>query len=174
MTQEEIKQFIADKTAEGLSLTAIQDALSAQGVKIRFMELRSNRCWQRKKLKKRLLKHPLPHRKIRRRKKLRRHPLKHPHRQAEKKSAVRPPSRSAPSRDPVLLCPALFLSGPVLRRTGTWIKPADWVWTMPAVSRTNRIFRNFRSNSVKRSECNSYILNKEKLSCLLKPVQPHL
>lgn len=40
MTQEEIKQFIADKTAEGLSLTAIQDALSAQGVKIRFMELR--------------------------------------------------------------------------------------------------------------------------------------
>lgn len=40
MTQEEIKQFIADKTAEGMSLTAIQDALSAQGVKIRFMELR--------------------------------------------------------------------------------------------------------------------------------------
>ena len=40
MTQEEIKQFIADKTAEGMSLTAVQDALSAQGVKIRFMELR--------------------------------------------------------------------------------------------------------------------------------------
>ena len=40
MTQEEIKQFIADKTAEGMSLTAIQDALSAQGVKIRFMEMR--------------------------------------------------------------------------------------------------------------------------------------
>lgn len=40
MTQEEIKQFIADKTAVGMSLTAIQDALSAQGVKIRFMELR--------------------------------------------------------------------------------------------------------------------------------------
>ena len=40
MTQEEIKQFIADKTAEGMSLTAIQDALSVQGVKIRFMELR--------------------------------------------------------------------------------------------------------------------------------------
>lgn len=40
MTQEEIKQFIADKTAAGMSLTAIQDALSAQGVKIRFMELR--------------------------------------------------------------------------------------------------------------------------------------
>ena len=40
MTQEEIKQFIADKTAEGMSLTAIQDTLSAQGVKIRFMELR--------------------------------------------------------------------------------------------------------------------------------------
>lgn len=40
MTQEEIKLFIADKTAEGMSLTAIQDALSAQGVKIRFMELR--------------------------------------------------------------------------------------------------------------------------------------
>ena len=40
MTQEEIKQFIADKTAAGMSLTAIQDALSAQGVKSRFMELR--------------------------------------------------------------------------------------------------------------------------------------
>ena len=40
MTQEEIKQFIADKTAEVMSLTAIQDALSVQGVKIRFMELR--------------------------------------------------------------------------------------------------------------------------------------
>ena len=40
MTQEEIKQFIADKTAAGMSLTAIQDALSVQGVKIRFMELR--------------------------------------------------------------------------------------------------------------------------------------
>ena len=40
MTQEEIKQLIADKTAAGRSLTAIQDALSAQGVKIRFMELR--------------------------------------------------------------------------------------------------------------------------------------
>ena len=40
MTQEEIKQFIVDKTAAGMSLTAIQDALSAQGVKIRFMELR--------------------------------------------------------------------------------------------------------------------------------------
>ncbi len=40
MTQEEIKTFIADKTNEGLSLTAIQDALAAQGVKMRFMELR--------------------------------------------------------------------------------------------------------------------------------------
>lgn len=40
MTQEEIKTFIANKTAEGLTLTAIQDALAAQGVKIRFMELR--------------------------------------------------------------------------------------------------------------------------------------
>lgn len=40
MTQDEIKQFIADKTAEGMGLTAIQDALAAQGVKIRFMELR--------------------------------------------------------------------------------------------------------------------------------------
>lgn len=40
MTQEEIKQFIADKTAAGMSLTAIQDALAAEGVKMRFMELR--------------------------------------------------------------------------------------------------------------------------------------
>ena len=40
MTQEEIKQFIADKTNEGMALSAIQDALAAQGVKLRFMELR--------------------------------------------------------------------------------------------------------------------------------------
>lgn len=40
MTQEEIKQFIADRTNEGMSLSQIQDALSAAGVKMRFMELR--------------------------------------------------------------------------------------------------------------------------------------
>ncbi|MBO5960090.1 MAG: hypothetical protein J6Q65_08200 [Lentisphaeria bacterium] len=40
MTQDEIKQFIADKTAAGATLVEIQDALAAQGVKMRFMELR--------------------------------------------------------------------------------------------------------------------------------------
>ncbi len=40
MTQDEIKRFIADKTNDGLTLTAIQDALAEQGVKLRFMELR--------------------------------------------------------------------------------------------------------------------------------------
>jgi len=40
MNQEEIKQFIAEKTIEGMPLDAIQDALAEQGVKMRFMELR--------------------------------------------------------------------------------------------------------------------------------------
>ncbi len=40
MTQDEIRAFIANKTNEGLSLTAIQDALAAEGVKMRYMELR--------------------------------------------------------------------------------------------------------------------------------------
>ncbi len=40
MNQEEIKDFIADMTLQGLSLQAIQDELAAKGVKMRFIELR--------------------------------------------------------------------------------------------------------------------------------------
>lgn len=40
MNQEQIKFFIAERTNEGMSLAAIQDALAEQGVKMRFAELR--------------------------------------------------------------------------------------------------------------------------------------
>lgn len=40
MTQQEIKAFIADGIAQGLSLSKIQDALTAKGTHITYMELR--------------------------------------------------------------------------------------------------------------------------------------
>ncbi len=40
MEKDDIKQYIAQKVEEGLSLSKIQDELTAQGVKITFMELR--------------------------------------------------------------------------------------------------------------------------------------
>lgn len=40
MDRNEIKDFIVEKTLEGMPMTAIQDALADAGVKIRFMELR--------------------------------------------------------------------------------------------------------------------------------------
>lgn len=40
MTQQEIKAFIADGIAQGLSLSKIQDALTAEGTHITYMELR--------------------------------------------------------------------------------------------------------------------------------------
>ena len=40
MDQKQIKEFIAQKVPEGLSLSKIQDMLKAQGVHITFMELR--------------------------------------------------------------------------------------------------------------------------------------
>ena len=40
MDRNEIKDFIVEKTLEGMAMTAIQDALAEAGVKIKFMELR--------------------------------------------------------------------------------------------------------------------------------------
>ena len=40
MNNEQIKQFVAERVAEGMSLSKIQDELTAQQVKITFMELR--------------------------------------------------------------------------------------------------------------------------------------
>ena len=40
MSNEEIKLYIAQQTREGFSLSKIQDMLTAQGVKLSFMELR--------------------------------------------------------------------------------------------------------------------------------------
>ena len=40
MNHEQIKQFVAERVAEGISLSKIQDELTAQQVKITFMELR--------------------------------------------------------------------------------------------------------------------------------------
>lgn len=40
MDNTEIKKFIAEKVAEGISLSKIQDELTAQGTKMTFMELR--------------------------------------------------------------------------------------------------------------------------------------
>lgn len=40
MDRNEIKDFIVEKTLEGMPMTAIQDALADAGVKIKFMELR--------------------------------------------------------------------------------------------------------------------------------------
>ncbi len=40
MNSEQIKQFVAERVAEGMSLSKIQDELTAQNVKITFMELR--------------------------------------------------------------------------------------------------------------------------------------
>lgn len=40
MTQEEIKSFIADGIAQGLSLSKIQDALAEKGTHITYMEIR--------------------------------------------------------------------------------------------------------------------------------------
>ena len=40
MNNEQIKQFVAERVAEGISLSKIQDELTAQNVKITFMELR--------------------------------------------------------------------------------------------------------------------------------------
>lgn len=40
MNSEEIKKFVAERVAEGVSLSNIQDELTAQQVKITFMELR--------------------------------------------------------------------------------------------------------------------------------------
>ena len=40
MNQQQIKDFIAQKVPEGLSLSKIQDSLKEQGVHITFMELR--------------------------------------------------------------------------------------------------------------------------------------
>ena len=40
MNHEQIKQFVAERVAEGVSLSKIQDELTAQQVKITFMELR--------------------------------------------------------------------------------------------------------------------------------------
>ena len=40
MNQQQIKDFIAQKVPEGLSLSKIQDLLKEQGVRITFMELR--------------------------------------------------------------------------------------------------------------------------------------
>ena len=40
MNNEQIKQFVAERVAQGVSLSKIQDELTAQQVKITFMELR--------------------------------------------------------------------------------------------------------------------------------------
>ena len=40
MNNEQIRQFVAEHVAEGMSLSRIQDELTAQNVKITFMELR--------------------------------------------------------------------------------------------------------------------------------------
>lgn len=40
MNQEQIKQFVAERVAQGMNLSKIQDELTASGVKITFMELR--------------------------------------------------------------------------------------------------------------------------------------
>lgn len=40
MNQEQIKQFVAERVAQGMPLSKIQDELTAQQVKITFMELR--------------------------------------------------------------------------------------------------------------------------------------
>ena len=40
MNNEQIKQFVAERVAQGISLSKIQDELTAQNVKITFMELR--------------------------------------------------------------------------------------------------------------------------------------
>lgn len=40
MDNTQIKKFIAEKVAEGISLSKIQDELTAQGTKMTFMELR--------------------------------------------------------------------------------------------------------------------------------------
>lgn len=40
MDRNELKDFIVEKTLEGMAMTAIQDALAEAGVKIKFMELR--------------------------------------------------------------------------------------------------------------------------------------
>ena len=40
MNNEQIKQFVAERVAQGISLSNIQDELTAQNVKITFMELR--------------------------------------------------------------------------------------------------------------------------------------
>ena len=40
MNSEDIKKFVAGRVAEGISLSKIQDELTAQKVKITFMELR--------------------------------------------------------------------------------------------------------------------------------------
>ena len=40
MNNEQIKQFVAERVAQGIPLSKIQDELTAQGVKITFMELR--------------------------------------------------------------------------------------------------------------------------------------
>ena len=40
MTNDEIKAFIAEQVAAGVSLSKIQDALNEKGAKMTFMELR--------------------------------------------------------------------------------------------------------------------------------------
>ena len=40
MNHEQIKQFVAERVAQGISLSKIQDELTANGEKITFMELR--------------------------------------------------------------------------------------------------------------------------------------
>ena len=40
MNNKQIKQFVAERVAQGISLSNIQDELTAQNVKITFMELR--------------------------------------------------------------------------------------------------------------------------------------
>ena len=40
MNNEQIKQFVAERVAQGIPLSKIQDELTAQNVKITFMELR--------------------------------------------------------------------------------------------------------------------------------------
>ena len=40
MNNEQIKQFVAERVARGINLSAIQDELTGNGVKITFMELR--------------------------------------------------------------------------------------------------------------------------------------
>lgn len=40
MTKEQIKQFVAERVAQGISLSKIQDELTAAQVKMTFMELR--------------------------------------------------------------------------------------------------------------------------------------